>query len=87
MLQTPDATMYTHVSTFTSALKPSHFEGLVLLGHSGTSHSSHLAVMGTGLPSRMSSTDTVQRVRSAAAVGAFPYWLEWYWTASLAELT
>lgn len=42
-LQTPEATMYTHVSTFTSALKPSRFEVLVLLGHSGTSHSSHLA--------------------------------------------
>lgn len=36
-LQTPEATMYTHVSTFTSALKPSRFEVLVLLEHSGTS--------------------------------------------------
>ena len=88
-LQTPEAIMYMHVSTFTSALKPSRFEALVLpnLVHSGTSHSSHLAVMGTVLPSQMSPTDTVQRVRSTAVVGAFPYWLKWHWTASLVELT
>jgi len=36
-LQTPEAIMYMHVSTFTSALKPSRFEALVSLGHSGTS--------------------------------------------------